>query len=96
MKHVYTYQIELTDRQLPGHSRLRRKSSGIGFVFMIHLSRAQFREDEQERKRMFPKTTDHDLIIYFNLTTWGQAEFSMTHVLFEEPESHKWQHGENG
>lgn len=89
MKHFYTNQIKWTDRQLSGHSSLRRKSSGIGFVFMIHLSRAQFREDEQEKKRMFPKTTDNDLIIYFNLTMWGQAELSMTQVLFEEPESHK-------
>lgn len=83
---AFPYQSTKMDRQAVIWTfEFKEESPGAGFVFMIHLSRAQFREGEHERKKsVLPTTTDNDLIIYFNLTAWGQAEFSMTQVLFEE------------
>lgn len=83
---AFLYQSNKMDTQAVIWTyKFKEKSSGAGFVFMIHLSRAQFREDEQERKGCsLQQQITTGRIIYFTLTVWWQAEFSMTQVLFEE------------
>lgn len=52
---AFLYQSTKMDRQAAIWTfEFKEKSSGAGFVFMIHLSRAQFREDEHERKKGAP------------------------------------------